>query len=146
MIRLLSISAEQAPWSKSGGLADVAQDLPHALAQVRSDFAILSISPLYPCVWKQVARQSLQLIEGGSVSLAPLSLEKASIWFLSDHELAIDQEKLSKKSLHNPRTTPSTSKSVKHSSVQGWTIIGFLGIVQPTAQPRTSRSMKLSYF
>ena len=29
-----------------------------------------------------------------------------------------------KRYLHNPRTTPSTSKSVKHSSVQGWTISG----------------------
>ena len=90
MIRLLSISAEQAPWSKSGGLADVAQDLPNALVQVRSDLSILSVSPLYPCVWKQVARQSLRLIEGGSISLAPLSEEKASIWFLSDHESAVD--------------------------------------------------------
>ena len=50
-----------------------------------------------------------------------------------------------KKSLHNPRTTPSTSKSVKHSSVQGWTTIEFLGIAQPMVQPRTSRSMKLSH-
>ena len=51
-----------------------------------------------------------------------------------------------KKSLHNPRTKPSTSKSVKHSSVQGWTTIEFLGIAQPMVQPRTSRSMKLSHF
>ena len=56
------------------------------------------------------------------------------------------KEKPIKKTLHNPRTTPSTSKSVKHSSVQGWTTIEFLGIAQPMVQPRTSRSMKLSHF
>ena len=44
------------------------------------------------------------------------------------------------------RKLNTSGKSVKHSSVQGWTTIEFLGIAQPMVQPRTSRSMKLSYF
>ena len=48
-MRILFVTSECAPFSKSGGLADVAFSLPPALKQAGNDVAILS--PLYLCVW-----------------------------------------------------------------------------------------------
>ena len=58
----------------------------------------------------------------------------------------MEKKKCIKKNVAQPSYNPQYKQSVKHSSVQGWTTIEFLGIAQPMVQPRTSRSMKLSHF
>ena len=50
-MRILFVTSECAPFSKSGGLADVAFSLPPALKQAGNDVAILT--PLYQCVWQR---------------------------------------------------------------------------------------------
>ena len=49
-MRILFVTSECAPFSKSGGLADVAFSLPPALHKAGNDIAILT--PLYHCVWQ----------------------------------------------------------------------------------------------
>ena len=44
-LKIVSISAEISPFSKSGGLADVARSLPKALKRLNHD--IIIITPLY---------------------------------------------------------------------------------------------------
>ena len=50
-MRILFVTSECSPFSKSGGLADVAFSLPPALKQAGNDVAILT--PLYQCVWQR---------------------------------------------------------------------------------------------
>ena len=50
-MRVLFVTSECAPFSKSGGLADVAFSLPPALAKAGDEIAILT--PLYQCVWQR---------------------------------------------------------------------------------------------
>ena len=50
-MRILFATSECAPFSKSGGLADVAFSLPPALKKAGDDPAI--ITPLYQCVWQR---------------------------------------------------------------------------------------------
>ena len=50
-MRILFATSECAPFSKSGGLADVAFSLPPALREIGNDMAI--ITPLYQCVWQR---------------------------------------------------------------------------------------------
>ena len=47
-MRILFVTSECAPFSKSGGLADVAFSLPPALQKIGNEMAI--ITPLYQCV------------------------------------------------------------------------------------------------
>ncbi|MBR2824037.1 MAG: glycogen/starch synthase [Clostridia bacterium] len=54
-MRILFVTSECAPFSKSGGLADVAFSLPPALARAGDDLAILT--PLYQCVWQRFQDQ-----------------------------------------------------------------------------------------
>ena len=49
-MKILFVTSECAPFSKSGGLADVAFSLPPALKKAGNDMAILT--PLYLCVWQ----------------------------------------------------------------------------------------------
>ena len=48
-MRIVFVTSECAPFSKSGGLADVAFSLPPALKKIGDDPAV--ITPLYRCVW-----------------------------------------------------------------------------------------------
>ena len=93
--RYFSLSAEQAPWSRSGGLAEVAASLPKALqhhwngqkahSDRRNDLIeIYCISPLYPCVWREVNRQAQSLSPSLELSLEPLGDQNAQIWTLKD--------------------------------------------------------------
>lgn len=50
-MRILFVTSECAPFSKSGGLADVAFSLPPALKKAGDEPAILT--PLYQCVWQR---------------------------------------------------------------------------------------------
>jgi len=54
-MRILFVSSECAPFSKSGGLADVAFSLPPALRKTGNEIAILT--PLYQCVWNRFQDQ-----------------------------------------------------------------------------------------
>ena len=47
-MKILFVTSECAPFSKSGGLADVAYSLPPALKRAGNEVAI--ITPLYRCV------------------------------------------------------------------------------------------------
>ena len=47
-MKILFVTSECAPFSKSGGLADVAYSLPPALKKAGNEVAI--ITPLYQCV------------------------------------------------------------------------------------------------
>ena len=95
--RYISLSAEQAPWSRSGGLAEVAGSLPEALAlhwrehrdhnsgeEVTTE--CISVSPLYPCVWREVARRGARLLPGQTLSLEPVSDSSAQLWTLDGAE------------------------------------------------------------
>lgn len=53
-MRLLFVSSEVYPFAKTGGLADVSEALPRALANLGTDIRILM--PAYACVLRQVSR------------------------------------------------------------------------------------------
>ena len=99
-LRYLSLSAEEAPWSRSGGLAEVAGSLPKALAahwaREEREVEVWSVSPLYPSAWREVARRGLRLREGPHVPLAPLSYESAQLWYLSIDSDPSDESSVSR--------------------------------------------------
>ena len=91
--RYISVSAEQAPWSRSGGLAEVTGSLPKALQQYWIDhrdhsaydkIEIHCVSPLYPCVWRELNRQGQRLTPIAEISLEPLCKLNAQIWILDE--------------------------------------------------------------
>ena len=63
-MRILFVTSECAPFSKSGGLADVAFSLPPALKQAGNDVAILT--PLYQCVWQRF-QEEIQFVMDGDI-------------------------------------------------------------------------------
>jgi starch synthase len=84
-LRILYVAPELAPWSKTGGLGDVAQALPRALAAAGADVRMLV--PAYPGLGKAFpeARQILELPSPGG-ALAPARLLEApgkpALWLL----------------------------------------------------------------
>ena len=56
-MKILFVSSECAPFSKSGGLADVASSLPPALQAEGNEIAV--ITPLYRCVKERFGKNSL---------------------------------------------------------------------------------------
>ena len=65
-MKILFVTSECAPFSKSGGLADVAFSLPPALQAEGNEIAV--ITPLYRCVRERFAEQ-LRLVRDSRVSL-----------------------------------------------------------------------------
>ena len=65
-MKILFVTSECAPFSKSGGLADVAFSLPPELAATGNEIAI--ITPLYQCV-KENYGDTLKTEWTGSISL-----------------------------------------------------------------------------
>ncbi len=65
--RVLFATAECVPFSKVGGLADVSQALPHALADLGAKLTV--ISPLYGNIRPEVLPDSPELVYSGSVHL-----------------------------------------------------------------------------
>ena len=65
-MKILFVTSECAPFSKSGGLADVAFSLPPALQESGNEVAI--ITPLYQCV-KEKYGQDLKTVWTGRISL-----------------------------------------------------------------------------
>jgi starch synthase len=54
-MNILFVTSECAPFSKSGGLADVAFSLPPQLKKLGHEIAV--ITPLYPCVQERFGEQ-----------------------------------------------------------------------------------------
>ena len=71
-MKVVHLSSEVAPFSKTGGLADVAGALPDALARLGADVTV--ISPYYPsvcCAAKTEVKASVS-VRGASVSVRRL--------------------------------------------------------------------------
>lgn len=98
-MKVLFITSECAPFSKSGGLADVAFSLPPALLKKGHDVEI--ITPYYKCVKdrfkdKLVFKKSLNISLGGNTSNCGLlrgELSGVPIWFI-DNEALFNRDKL----------------------------------------------------
>ena len=87
-IRILFVTSECAPFSKSGGLADVAFSLPPALQKTGNELAI--ITPLYQCVWQHFSQElefvmDVKIPHGGTDYACELyrgDREGVPVWFL----------------------------------------------------------------
>ena len=87
-MRILFVTSECAPFSKSGGLADVAFSLPPALKQAGNDVAILT--PLYQCVWQRFQEEiqfvmDVDIPHGGADYRCELyrgERDSVPVWFL----------------------------------------------------------------
>jgi starch synthase len=56
-LRVLFVTPEAAPWAKTGGLGDVAEALPRALAAAGADVRVLV--PAYPSIARELARKAV---------------------------------------------------------------------------------------
>ena len=87
-MRILFVTSECAPFSKSGGLADVAFSLPPALAKAGDEMAILT--PLYQCVWQRFQEElsfvmDVDIPHGGEIYRCELykgDRGGVPVWFL----------------------------------------------------------------
>ena len=87
-MRILFVTSECAPFSKSGGLADVAFSLPPALRKIGNEIAI--ITPMYRCVQQRFQDQiefvmDLNIVHGGqeyAMELHRGDREGVPVWFL----------------------------------------------------------------
>ena len=87
------VASEVHPYSKTGGLGDVAGALPGALAALGAD--VLSISPLHRCVRRHDPERTdirLRVPLGGGVVDTPV-WRKGSAWFL-EHDPFFDRDGL----------------------------------------------------
>jgi len=87
-MRILFATSECAPFSKSGGLADVAFSLPPALKKAGESIEI--ITPLYQCVWERF-RDQLEFVMDENIELSGTEYacelyrgdrEGVPVWFL----------------------------------------------------------------
>jgi len=84
-LRILYVASELAPWSKTGGLGDVAQALPRALAAAGADVRVLV--PAFPALGNAFpeAQQILELPSPGGAFAAARLLEapgEPALWLL----------------------------------------------------------------
>ena len=91
-MKILFVTSECAPFSKSGGLADVAFSLPPALKDLGDEIAI--ITPLYQCV-KEKYLDGLETTWTGTVTLGGSerycgllrgNLHGVTVWFVDNEE------------------------------------------------------------
>jgi len=91
-MKILFVTSECAPFSKSGGLADVAFSLPPALKEAGNEIAI--ITPLYQCV-KEKYGQKLKSVWTGTVKLGWREhycgllrgkLGSVTVWFVDNED------------------------------------------------------------
>lgn len=90
-MKILFVTSECAPFSKSGGLADVAYSLPPALVAEGNEVAV--ITPMYQCVKERYGHQLTRVLEtevalGGVKRYCGLfrgELNGVTMWFV-DHE------------------------------------------------------------
>ncbi len=98
-MKILFVTSECAPFSKSGGLADVAFSLPPALKRAGNEVAI--ITPLYQCVrenfGKEITRVCEQTIRHGQwsyeIELYRGERDGVTVWFI-DYPPFFDRPKL----------------------------------------------------
>ena len=67
-LRILSVSAEVAPYSKTGGLGDVASALPKALHQPDDEtypIQVTTLTPLYRCVREVLHKRKEEVRDTG---------------------------------------------------------------------------------
>ena len=92
-MKILFVTSECAPFSKSGGLADVAFSLPPALAASGNEIAV--ITPLYQCV-KENYGETLKTVWTGTISLGGNErycgllrgeLHGVTVWFVDNEDL-----------------------------------------------------------
>ncbi len=92
-MKILFVTSECAPFSKSGGLADVAFSLPPALKEAGHEVAI--ITPLYQCV-KEKFGQDLKTTWTGTITLGSNELycglqrgelHGVTVWFVDNEDL-----------------------------------------------------------
>ncbi|MBR4454974.1 MAG: glycogen/starch synthase [Solobacterium sp.] len=92
-MKILFVTSECAPFSKSGGLADVAFSLPPALKKLRNRTAI--ITPYYKCV-KQRFQDEIRFVKSTIVSLGQAhlycgllkgELNGVPVWFVDNEDL-----------------------------------------------------------
>ena len=87
-MRILFVTSECAPFSKSGGLADVAFSLPPALRKLGDEISI--ITPLYQCVWQNYGEKlefvmDVDIVHGGVTYGCELyrgDREGVPVWFV----------------------------------------------------------------
>lgn len=60
-MRVLHVASEVVPWSKTGGLADVAGALPGALTQADESVRAATVTPMYPDVWRAARKRGLTI-------------------------------------------------------------------------------------
>ena len=84
-MKILFVSSECAPFSKSGGLADVAFSLPPALQAEGNEIA--AITPLYRCV-KERFGQELRRVKESSVSLNGTG-DSCALWRGENHGVPV---------------------------------------------------------
>ncbi len=64
-MKVLHVASEAAPWSQTGGLADVVGSLPSALGRARPDIMAATLTPLYPSAAQRVESFGLSLASTG---------------------------------------------------------------------------------
>ncbi len=92
-MKILFVTSECAPFSKSGGLADVAYSLPPALLEAGNEVAI--ITPMYQCVKQRFGDQLTRVLETGVrlgdaelyCGLYRGELNGVSVWFVDNEDL-----------------------------------------------------------
>jgi starch synthase len=77
-LKIVHISSEVAPFSKTGGLADVARSLPKALKRLGHD--VIIITPLYSKVVDKKAHKLKLLFEGVKIYLNSQDSETFNVW------------------------------------------------------------------
>lgn len=91
-MKILFVTSECAPFSKSGGLADVAYSLPPALLEEGNEVAV--ITPMYQCVKERFGGQLTRVLEttvslGGTERYCGLfrgELKGVTVWFVDNEE------------------------------------------------------------
>ena len=92
-MKILFVTSECAPFSKSGGLADVAFSLPPALQKLGNELVI--ITPYYKCVKDRFADQ-IEFVRDVRVALGNASLycgllkgelSGVPVWFIDNEDL-----------------------------------------------------------
>ena len=91
-MKILFVTSECAPFSKSGGLADVAYSLPPALLEAGNEIAV--ITPMYQCVKERFGDQLTRVMEmtvelGGKSRYCGLyrgDLHGVTVWFVDNED------------------------------------------------------------
>lgn len=82
-MKVLFVSSEVVPWSKTGGLADVSGSLPKALAKLGIEISI--VTPYYKCVKQQNQVRQLDVkLKYGEIFVHNIKPDNAPVYFISN--------------------------------------------------------------